>query len=234
MALSMPLSLTSCNNTEPKQISQSQTQEEKYFQVEAKLRDSEEKLEEKTKDYFALEKEKRIIADERDKLVHERGEYPRNTSDDIIKENKCLRLQLLKNDVTSSIGYRSLNDMLEDNRTLRVENWKLKRENQSARNYLEVQGIYLSEVTGKKADFTQSPLYLEKAEHKTTRGKLKLIEEEGKAARIFYELETLKKDQELAKTINERDLYRTGYEQWRNYAKSLETPKLEPKLNPLR
>jgi hypothetical protein len=83
MALSMPLALTGCYNAQPKQTSQDQTQEEKYFQVEAKLRDSERKLEEKTKDYSALEKEKGIIVDERDKLVHERREYPRNTPEDV-------------------------------------------------------------------------------------------------------------------------------------------------------
>lgn len=229
----MPFSLAGClsSPTEPIQTeSQVQLQEtrDKYSQLEAKLKNTEEKLAKKDKDYDTLETERDRLTRERDKLSQERGDYPRDTPEDIIKENKTLRLQLFKNDTTSSAGYRMLVDMLEDNRILRAENFGLKKENQAARDYLEGQGVYLSTITGKKTNITESPLYLEKAEHKATREKLKLEKAERDADKYYYEAQTLKSNQELAKIIQERDklfqerdLYKKSYEQWKNYAKSL-------------
>ena len=225
IALFIFLLLTSCSSSKPKEFSQSQGQEEKYLQLGIRASDAEKKAAESQEALDKRNKEYELLVKERDKLVQERGDYPRDTPEDVVKENKSLRLQLLKNDVTSSVGYKKLVDMLEDNRELRAENWKLKKENQHARIYFEKQGVYLSSIDGKQFDITESPLYLEKAEHNVTRVRLKLAEEEKKAANIFYELGILKKDQELTKTINERELYKTGYEQWRAYAKSLETPK---------
>lgn len=217
-----------CYSNWPREPNQLQYQEVKCLQLEARAREAEKKATENQVALDKKDKEYEVLVQERDRLVQERGDYPRNTPEDVIKENKTLRLQLVKNDTVSSIGYRKLVDLLEDNRTLRAENFGFKKENQAARIYLEGKGIYFSNATGKTLDETKSPLFIEKEEHKETIAELKLEKAKRDAGKYYYEAQILKLDQELAKTIQERNLYKIGYEQWRNYAKSFEDPKPNP------
>jgi len=214
--------------------SQDQKQREELAQLAIRARDFEERAEEVQKILDNLNKEYEIIVKERDKLVKERMKYPRDTSEDIIKENKTLRVQLIWNEGTLSIGDKTLTNIIEENRTLRIKNFGLRRENQTARDYLENQGIYISDINGKEIDPTQNPLYLERARHEKTRADLVLAQTERDTDLSYYKdkfyklgqeitrikQELSKTEQELSKAEKERDSYKKGYEDWVNYAKS--------------
>ncbi|MDD2731755.1 MAG: hypothetical protein PHI53_01010 [Candidatus Pacebacteria bacterium] len=186
----------------------------RVYEAEKEAREKQDLLDKRNKEYELLVKQK-------DKLLQERDDYPRDTPEDVVKENKVLRYQLLRNETTSAIGYRTFRDMIEDNRTLRAENLGLKRENQAARAYLEEQGIYLSSITGKETDITESPLYLEKEEHNATKNRLFLERAKREAERSSFEAQVLKLQQELSEAIRDRRVYKEAYEAWRRHAKGL-------------
>ena len=238
----MPVFSAGCSRETPlAEQNQVLVQKEKCLELSIKLEEKEDELEKKNDDYSKLEKDKKEITNERDKLEKERREYPRNTPEDVIRENKVLRTQLFKNEVTSSSGYRILTDMLEDNRDLRGENWRLKRENQNARIYLERQGVYLSDINGREINITQSPLDLERAQHKETKTELTSERVQRNTDRLEYEIQNIKIGQELRealrnfeslskdleRAVRDRDLYRKGYEEWKKYGRSLEDPKTD-------
>jgi hypothetical protein len=209
--------------------------QEKCFQLSAELSEAHRLIKEKTEECDGLEKENTRISKTMDRLASQLSSYPRDTPEDIIKENKSLRRQLLKNDGISLLGYLGLVDMLEGNRNLRAENWGLKKANQAYRIYLENQGVYLSDITGKKIDTTESPLYIEKAEHRVTVNKLRLERANREADRYSYEARLSKSGQNVAEAMlqrevlaKERDKYKGLYEEWMKYAKSLEVPQIVP------
>lgn len=94
-------------------------------------------------------------------------------------ENKKLKRDILELDTTIRFGTDLYFKSREELKSLKRENFLLKKENQTARDYLESQGKYLSDISKEEINPLNSPLALEKAEHAKTRAEFARIKAES-------------------------------------------------------
>jgi hypothetical protein len=222
----VPVSLISC--TRHKETFVSIPVDQRVSKLETELQTTQEQFTLRTVEYDKLSFENGELRREKDVLVGERLTYPRNTPEDVEKENKSLRLRLLKGDGTADVGYKMLCRSLESNADLRAENYALKKSNQKARILLEIQGIYLDCVKAEEIDPTETPLAIEKAEHNATKRRLERVLAERDAASEDSRSVMIKDNSyidrlraDLSKRTMERDKYERELKQYQDYVRSL-------------
>lgn len=232
LSLALPMSVTGCSYQAPKP---SEAESQRVSQLESRLatledtnKELDDQLKKNQQEYARTKIELQDVKTERDSLSAERGLYPRSTPEDVVKENKDLRKRIVYNNTLSRLGYKEVLSLDDEVNDLRIENLKLKRQNKNAATYLEKQNIYIGDLTGRELPETESPLGIEKAEHATTKTRLKAKEEEAKQAREQreidkgkYELDVARLALENKETRLDRDKYKKDFEAWKAKAQEL-------------
>lgn len=228
----MPAYFVGCSKPEPVPTEPVQTQqqplENRCSQLEAKLKTAEEQLSKKNQEYELIASERDKAIREKDRYYNQLTSYPKNTSEDVIKDNQRLKIELLKNNGTTEAGFERFLDQLEELRTLRTRLYIKTKQIENARPHLEKYNIYLSELTGKILDPAQSPLTLEKAEHAKTKSEIELLKSQYKMQENKYLTDITNTNLEFSRALKERDTYKNAYEQWKNYAKYLGGAAINP------
>lgn len=249
LALSLPVSFTGCSQPAPESQTPEQSQtlrnlesraklaERSYASANSQLAKLKKELAETEEECDQVKRERGKLEREKDRLLQRYNEYPRDTPADVIKENKELREQLLRNNtIAEVVSNRHLPGLMSTITDLRIRNNRLVKENEQRRLYMNLKGeIYLNEIDFEKLDPTKTPLAIEQARHEETKAQYKVLE--AKVGRIQAEAdsegirhktererlrgEVLKLTTERDQAIVERDTYYKGYQAWMNKAKQL-------------
>ena len=144
--------------------------------------------------------------------------------EDAAQQVKTLQWELYHSDRFITIGRTWYNAVLEEVRELRRENTAVKKQLQTARDYLEhlsPKPVYISDITGKMYNETESPLYRENVARRIVEENLKREKEDRSLDRAYSEAEISRLNNRLYTVGQERDTYKKQVDQDRLYFQSL-------------
>jgi hypothetical protein len=148
--------------------------------------------------------------------------------DDVIKEYqqqvKTLQQELFRSDMFVTVGRKWFAAVLNEVRELRRENTTTKKALQTARDYLErlPKPVYISDISGKIYDETDSPLYREHVARRIVEEKLKKEQEDRALDNAVLERKKISQlNRDLYLIASERDRYKQQMEEARRYFQAL-------------
>jgi len=241
IALSMP-AFYGCNREVSRPDKKPTASQEDYSQVElralraeAKLRETQDKLESKVKQYAELEKEKGELEKTKEQLIDYSHQFPINTPENVIKTVEKLRRQITKGNVVFEIGSTDYDRMQMKNGELLTKVSALKNLIENARPYLERMHPpkYFSELTGNEIPQGLTPYDKQVGENEELRLRLNASEQnyrnlELRVDKIKQEIwdkdgKTIdEKDAAIKRLFVERNAFEEAYNLWRDCALRLD------------
>lgn len=135
---------------------------------------------------------------------------------------KELQWELYRSDQFITIGRKWYQNLVEETRELRKENTGLKKQLQSARDYLEMKGVFLSDITNKVYNITEGPLYLEKLARQRAEEQFRQEKAERDVSTRVLERKISELNRELYLVGQERDTYQKQVNEDRQYFQALQ------------
>ena len=143
--------------------------------------------------------------------------------EDAIDRIRVLQQKMYHNDRVMYIGKQWFDSLIQEVQQLRRENTAVNKQLQSVRDYLEREyHVYLSDITGKVYDETDSPLYREKVLRRIVEEKLRKERDDRDLDKAVYEARTSSLNKELYAIGRERDELRRRLDEAHRYFKSLQ------------